>query len=472
MAVNVEYQKIHVLGDSEAVDASKQIVMLESPSEDEISLIDLYLVLVKHKKIMAIVIAVVLMLGAFYALSKTKVYNYSVSIQIGKMLAGKAQSEGLQSIESPDAVLSKITESYIPYILNQYVSQHPGEDVPVIKAKLLKNSDIILLESKAPENATLQSLLMQSVVDRVLADHKPLTDVMKSRYDTELSNAQISLAQIQSPVNIQAKLTPLEIALQRSVTQKKMLVNDQVNRVRRQKYMTEMQSRENRLLSLADESGYLTIQMKRLDQVDKMLEQQISVLSQSIERALANRKVSIKKIDDPSTAMTALLLDNQLQADRSRLNGLQERLTVKQKNLREKLANNIKKNTRAVEYEKTLIKDLKNNLLKMNIDDENKLADLGAVIAEKQLIIKKLKLDRQVQTARQEQAIKNISFKLAGLNETRALTETVKSMLPVGVSSKLIVVLSLFAGLFLAVFIAFALEFMEKVKQRTSQSEV
>ncbi len=471
MTGKVDYQKVHVLGENEVIDSSKPMLIMESQTEDEISLIDLYLVLEKHKKLMAMIIAAIFLLGLFYAISKPRVFNHSVSIQIGKMYTGDAQNNSLQPIEPVKMVLSKINEIYIPVVINEYTAENPDKSVPEIKARIPKNSDIIIVEAKASEKELLAQTLIQSVVNRVIENHRPHMNVMKSQFATELNNAQIKLMELESPTDLQVKLKQLEVNLLENNIKKKELTDPQLIKVKKQQYLTKAQSYENKLLQLQDKSRYMTTELKRLDQLDVLLEKQILGLSEDVNQALKNRTASADNIDNPSMAMTALLLNNQLQNDRRQMNELQERLYIKQKNLREKLTNDIRANDRAIEYNKTLIKDLQNSLAKLDIDTKNNLLKLNLTIAEKQAAIDKFKLTHQLQINRQQQIVKNISLKLNNLEATQALSEPLKSVNPVGTSKKLIVMVSLFLGIFIAVFVAFGREFLLKVQEKQLKPE-
>ncbi|VAW63680.1 hypothetical protein MNBD_GAMMA11-1481 [hydrothermal vent metagenome] len=467
----IEYQKVHVLGENNVSDSPGQIVMLESTADDEISLIDLYLVLDRHKIMMAIILAIVFASGVFYAVSKPRVFDHSISAQIGTIYVATAQGTELQPIEPVEVALSKITETYIPIVINEYVAQNPGAPVPALKARIPKGGDIIILESRAVDTEIQQNVLMQKVIDMVVENHRPRMEIMKSQFVTELNNARLKLAELEAPVTLKIIKKQFELdQLTRSIA-KSELTDDHLIRAKQQGYETKIQARENKLEYLKDTSRYLATELKRLDQLDELLKQQISGLSGDIEQALKNRKGSAEGVDSPSMAMTALLLNNQLQNDRARLSGLQERLYITQKKQREQLMNDIRKNNRATEYEKILLRDLKNTLSKLDINDGNSLLKLNLTISKEEASVEKFKMVRQQQIERQQRAIENIRLKLNGLKATRALSEPLKSIKPVGPGKKLIVAVALVLGVFIAVFAAFGREFMLKVKQKNALAE-
>jgi|GEM_PF-1325089 len=470
MTGKVDYQKVHVLGENEVVNSPRQLLMIDSADDEEISLVDLYLMLSKHRKIMAITLVAVLLLGIFYAFSKPRVFDYSISLQTGKAYISEGDGNHLRPIESADKLLSKIRETYIPLVVNEFIAQNPDRDVPEIQAKIPKNSDIILLDAKGAEDDPLPAALLQRVVDRVVESHRPYMELMKSQFATELGRAKLKLQELESAASLEVNIKRLEKQLLASKIEKSELLDPQLVRVKRQQYRTKIQAHKNRLASLEDKSNQLATQLKRLDQLDTLLEQQIASLSVDIEQALKNRLVSADGVADPSMAMTAMLLNNQLQADRKQMNSLQERLNIKQKNLREQLANDIRENERAIEYEKKLIQDTQNSLAKLSIDDRNGLSKLSSQIAETQAAIDKTRLDHQLALENQQQRVKNLTLKLQSLENTRALSEPLKSVKPVGAGPMLIIVVSLFAGLILAVLLALMREFMLRVQEKTDKS--
>ncbi|VAW71966.1 hypothetical protein MNBD_GAMMA10-3248, partial [hydrothermal vent metagenome] len=281
----------------------------------------------------------------------------------------------------------------------------------------------------------------------------------------------LKLAELEAPVTLKIIKKQFELdKLTRNIA-KSELTDVHLIRAKQQGYETKIQARENTLEYLQDNARYLATELKRLDQLDELLKQQISGLSSDVEQALKHRKGSAESVNSPSMAMTALLLNNQLQNDRKRLSGLQERLYITQKKQREQLMNNIRKNNRTMGYEKILLRDLKNTLSKLDINDENSLLKLNLTISKEEASVEKFKMVRQQKIERQQQTIENILLKLNGLQATRALSASLKSINPVGPGKKLIVVVSLIMGVFLALFFAFGREFLLKVRQKSVQSE-
>ncbi len=80
--------------------------------EDEISLVDLWLVLAKRKRLIAAVAGTIAVAGLLYALLMPRAYTYTTSIEIAR--------DGDKLLESPQTVLAKLQESYIPLVLTEH----------------------------------------------------------------------------------------------------------------------------------------------------------------------------------------------------------------------------------------------------------------------------------------------------------------------------------------------------------------
>ena len=88
--------------------------------EDEINLLDIFLVLVKRKKVIAMVAGVCIVIGIVFSFTTSKVYTYSTSIEIGATGSPVGDdgfeenvNQQLKLIDNPNTVLAKIQESYI-----------------------------------------------------------------------------------------------------------------------------------------------------------------------------------------------------------------------------------------------------------------------------------------------------------------------------------------------------------------------
>lgn len=277
--------------------------LYENSYEDEINLVDLWLVLLRHRTLMAAVTAVCLLAGLLFALLVPPKFQYSTSIELGTRIDGA----NVSVIESPETLLAKIQESYIPLARQQYLSKHSTTGgVPKIEARVPKGSQIIVLSSKGSESRGADhKSVQQAVVDMVQQDHDRIVNVL--RKETEiLQNKAV------------AKLEELKDAA------------------------TLIRARE-----------------KRLNDISTLLSSQAKDVRSDLERAKADRARAIKQTKDESRALTLMMLDSGMQQYRQRLAEIDERLKIKVVDSRDALAKKLADNRRAQTSQQDTISKLK-----------------------------------------------------------------------------------------------------------------
>jgi len=162
--------------------------------EDEISLVDLWLVLEKRKGLLLAIFLISVALGFVFALSKPDQYTYTTSIEIAR------STEGL--LETPGTVLAKLQQSYIPLVINNYENDQPSNIGPrAIAATIPKGSEIVVLTSDGGEMAgdTLGEL-HQAVVQKIARDHDSTITVIKAELESQLHSADSKLGELKDKV--------------------------------------------------------------------------------------------------------------------------------------------------------------------------------------------------------------------------------------------------------------------------------
>lgn len=448
-------------------------VYREPYPDDEIDLVDLWLVLMQHKAAIAIIACLTLLAGSLFALSMPTQYNYSTSIQIGAVVEMGAGRNHFVFIEAPETVLAKINESYIPYVLNRYSSDNPDTLVqPEIKARIPKKSNLIVLEARGEQKYEgIYLSVLTSVAEMVMEDHQPSMRMMNSEFASDLNRQKIKLNELQAPSTLQTQLKSLEV--QRTTAQLRMeeLNDDRLIAVSMQSLQTAKQKHQNKLKTLDDERRQLNADYKRLDDMDKLLNRQIDDLSTNIQGATVNRQASVREVSNEASAMTLLLVDSQLQANRTKLASLEERLYIHQQTAREKLKNALNANKLNREYEVKLLGNTEGQLEKVGIDLKRERQKQQTIVENLNEKITKVKQDSDRGIERQKVAVARSEAKLNSLKETRPIFDPIQSLKPVGTSKKLIILASLMLGLFLGVFIAFGMEFLTKASAKMKEQQ-
>ena len=160
-------------------------------TEDEISLIDLAMVLVKRKKLISLIFTGFIVLGIAAALLIPKKYTYSTSIEIGSQII----NEAIKPFESPETLLAKIQHVFIPHELNEQRQTNP-EDVKKYKitASIPKNSVIIVLEVKGNEDeADLLTGILQNISQQAIFDHSRIYNSVRKNIASRLNQTTTEL---------------------------------------------------------------------------------------------------------------------------------------------------------------------------------------------------------------------------------------------------------------------------------------
>ena len=387
--------------------------------EDAINLVDLWLELAKHRAIIFSSIALALLAGLLIAFLQPQKYSYSTSIEIGSITEANTAGETARLIDQPDTVLAKIKESFIPLVQQQYRASHPTDNsIYKIEARTPKNSLLVVLEAKGNEkNGPVYLELLQTITDHLLKDHQRVMNIYRGRLDSQLALANIKQDELSDP---------------------RMLA------VPRQEIENKLAKNQKQLIDLQDQAKTIKSHYQRLDDTDVLLKKQINDLEAQIQSAFSQRQQAISNMKNESAAMTMLLIDNEIQENRTRLAALQERLQISQQNLRQELEEQIAVNLREQDLQNTVISKIK--------------SELGRFDTENQ---------RAVQ--RQKQEINEIETQLTNIQPTRAITPPMQSLEPSGPGKAIIIILALILGLLLGVFAAFFASFLSKVKLQAAQ---
>ena len=339
--------------------AARMAPLAPLTADDEISLVDLARVIWRHRRGALATFLVIAACGLAAAALLPKKYTYTTTIEIGS----RVEDDRAVPIEAPDAALAKLQESYIPQARRRYLEAHPGiEKRFAVEARVPKGSQLVVLESTAPEqDGAAYQHIQEQAVQALVADHARVFENQR---------------------------TAVALAKQRA---------------------------EGELRALVDQEAVLKARIERLKSRAQLLEQQIADTRQLIEGATANRSRAVAEARDEARAMTLLMLDSEVRANRARLAELQKQLQVDLAAERDTLQTELQKNQR-------------DQLLQQ---------------AEVQ------RLDRQLQN----------------LQETRAVVLGMQSLEPVGISRALIVLLGILFGGLLALLMPLLLEFADRVRE-------
>jgi len=249
--------------------------------EDEISLVDLWLVLVRRRFIFAAAVLACVLAGLLFAFFKPPMYAFTTTIQLGRIVELRGLGETVasmtpnESLEPPETVVAKLNEGYIPKALSAYADEVGQRTAPEVEASSPKESQLILIKSKASEKESEVHIgLHKKIMEPLLADHAIFIDNFRTSIEFRFAQAT-------------------------------------------RKYE-----------SLSDETRVLVNRVKLLGDTRALLEKQIGEIQDLLSMASSALERAQSEVGDEAKALTFLMVGNEIQQNRIRLAELEERLHI------------------------------------------------------------------------------------------------------------------------------------------------
>jgi hypothetical protein len=376
--------------------------------EDEVSLIDLWRVLSKRKKLIWGITFSLIILGIVAALVIPKKYEYKSILQIG-MIKDKP-------IEDVETAKSKLQNSFLPMVLVQYHNENPEEPIPNFNVSVPKNSQVVMLSSKAPESKGQQYIELQNKIAALLAkDHS----VSFEKYENEILH--------------KLKVVELEVAA---------LKDERLIKMDRQTIERKVKSKENDISKINDDISLTMEKIKGIDRLEMLKTKQLSKANGQISEF---RQVQIQLATGTGTESQKILTRSMVDSEIHRLLNkeaeLEQYLSVNLRQEREALHKKQDELIRTKNLQKSELENIKAELMKFDFELEQKIEKKNLQLASLQL-------------------------QLRNSQPTKMIVPPQRSAKPVGPGRKVIVALSGILGLMLGIFVAFFAEFLNKVKEK------
>ncbi|MEQ5857751.1 Wzz/FepE/Etk N-terminal domain-containing protein [Halomonas sp. EF61] len=163
------------------------------PADDEISLVDITLILVRRWKMMAGVFVVIVLLALAYAMSMTDSYRYVSIYNVAERQPNGGAGVGV--LESPESVVSKIDNYYFDVVTSEMLEEKSLDELDFeTTAKAPANVAFLTLASEATEeDAELVTEFHQKLLDTVKSDQDELLAKRRDALEQQLASTRESL---------------------------------------------------------------------------------------------------------------------------------------------------------------------------------------------------------------------------------------------------------------------------------------
>ncbi|MDH5518108.1 MAG: Wzz/FepE/Etk N-terminal domain-containing protein [Gammaproteobacteria bacterium] len=149
--------------------------------DDEISLVDLWLVLVRHKKVLFYVFIASLLLALAVVVLKKKQYEFVSVIEIGRLPAGN----GYEYVATLDSLKAKLEQGYIPFVLGTIEKEERGQYKSTIEVP--KGAHLLTFKTKNTEdNKQLHQTFHSGTLSKLIDDTNLLVESYKDKQASNL----------------------------------------------------------------------------------------------------------------------------------------------------------------------------------------------------------------------------------------------------------------------------------------------
>lgn len=434
--------------------------------DDEINLVDVWLSVSQYRNVFWGVFAIIVLLGASYTafIFKEK-FSLVTTIQMGTV-----ESENqTKPIESPDSLISKINNSIAPKYTRQWLQDNNLQNLFETEISNPKGSDIVLLTNKVKENElSLFTSYQQGLANIIIDDHRRLIDSLKAGLISELEIAQLKMQELKNPITLGIQLKSKEISLDTEINKLNKLKDENFFGIKKNEFQNRISAGQHELDLVKKGATVLQDQLKRMQETKQILSRNIGELKLQIEDARKNKKAAQAGATELS-AMSQLLIDNEIQQNNNRLLALEERYYVTLENEKSELIKQMEANRfQQIDLER------QNNVLKQKyeellLDNQIQIEQQGLVIDKSKLEIERVKQAHEKLLSEQIGHIKEIETRLDNYNETRVVSDPVPSMQPAGLKRNVLMVLIFVLAIMGGFFMVLLALFSDKVRQRKQE---
>ncbi len=449
----------------------EEIAGQESVGSDEISLVDLFVVLWSRKWLIFVSFVLFVSVGLGYALLAPEVYEYSTVIEVGTTLKN-VESGSPVVIEEPASLLEKLKTSYIPLAIHAFSA---AGDLAIANPKIAvsspKDSRLVVLKSGGLlKNEDAYHALHQKVFDVVGNDHTVVIAAARRELSSKVEDAQIVLLELSNPALLKMDKTDLASVIQKE----KRALDDLKSRQKVEILALEagVAGEKAKLDDLVGQSQLIDVKLELTEKERLLVERQAEEVNIALKEVKAGRKVATEGVADATNALTLMMVENQIEMQRTRLERLETRLTIDLKRQLGELTSNKAENSRMQGVQAKLLKGAESALGKRASDALGEIAAAQESIVAAENALLKFDIDRETKIARQKQVIEQLMGREAILQNTKPLAVAMRSVERLSPKRSLIVAMSGIVGGMFGLLLAFFVSFIGQVKRRQLQLAV
>ncbi len=439
--------------------------------DDTIDLIDLLIKLIKRKHILIWCLLISIVAGLVFVFLRTPVYSYVTAVVIGSQMTENGTPV---FFENAQTVKSKLVTAYIPQVLQDYAKAHP-DNLSIknykINVSVPKQSDLLVIGANGKQS---QAEALLDVEGRILAalvkDHGRILSVIRSSIVKEKADAEAELAHLKNDIVFEVIRKKFQAKLVAAQTHYQRIHEPDFVKVKRKVLENKLKQVQNRLGLLVDQNKKLKADMGSLKLAETRMAEKVETIKRQAQQSLSKREQA-SNVDDPTQAMTLLMIDSEIQQTRQFLTELEQRLYIDMADQLSEIQVLVKNNRREQEAVQARISkielDIQNFDKDLDLDGAPALAEIEKINAE----LAGIQVDRQRNIQQQIQKIQDLNIQIDNLSPTRSVSPPMQSLNPKDVSKLKTLVIFALLGTVVGFVLIIVLEMTDRAKLRMRELE-
>ncbi len=388
------------------------------PPNEEIDLVDLGVMLWRRRRLMVWVAGVLIALALLLAIFKKPTYDYTVSIQLGSVLA---QDGTLAPLMSPQSAAGTLQNTYIPNAIYQYeVQQHVSLRTLKINVGSHSDSTTVTLTCKVPGKLSAACMAVEkAAAGNFVRDNARAMAAVRASLKAQVDAAKLNLVALQDPTVFGVQ----KLAAEKAIADAR-----------------------NALANLQASTTVLKVRQSKLHASVSLYRKETAQLQAHITDVRKAAMGAAQGTTSPTEAMANLILSTEEQRSVDLYNTIQHKLAVT-----------------LPEQSATVDKDLADNARAQTLQKQ--------VIAQNQLALQKLLFDHGQQIQNQQIRIGKLQSQLSNIQDNRVLGDPLRSLVPVGLGRAAILAIGIVLSVFIALIAALFAGYVEQVRARLAAAK-
>lgn len=430
---------------------------------DEISLFDLWNVLVRRRWVVAAVTAAVFAAAVGAVALMPATYNFKTAIEIGSFVKATRDGEERRFVEPPAIVEHKLLEAYVPLVRSELAEQ--AEDgVPRISVTTKDDSAVFVLSSEAvPEEASVLEAIHQRVASLLLDDHHRVTATVLAEQQSRLEAKRSELEHLNSESVREVRIGNLE--RRHAQARRQLAALDDQFRVQQLDRQAAIGELKGSIATAKNQLETLQARRERLTERRELLKEQVAATREQLDALRQARADALPEAAQGSNAMAVLMVGSEVVATENRLWELERELRLALAAQREDLDQKIAANRIRQSNLQARLSELEAQVTKDKADHERAVGAKRAEVQQLGLEVSKGREDYKLAQARLRQQVRSMEADLEDVRETRTVYVAARSADSNGPGLAVAGALGGVLGLMLGVFAAFFTEFARRARE-------